>query len=511
MLEDFNYNQQITKDIYIEEFDRLKNEMALLQLEIKKKNLPVIVLFEGTSTAGKGHSISQTILSLDPRFFTTYSITKPNDFESRMPDMWRYWIKIPCNGQICFMDRSWYQDLFCICEKSKDAFDSRDVKKKFNSIECFERLLVSDGTLIIKIYVNISKKEQYRRLKDLSKEKSTAWRVTKKDWDKNDKFEQNMKIMDYILETTNYNFAPWYVVDGTYKRNRNIAIYKAIIDSVKNAFSNDFMDIKNKSAKFFLNAKFDLINTAKINEVNLDRFIDKIDYKNQLNKLQKELFRLQNILYCKKIPMVIVFEGWDAAGKGGVIKRVAGGLDARGYNVNPISAPTDIELNHHYLWRFWKKIPKNGHVAIYDRSWYGRVMVERIEKITPESEWERAYNEINFFEKELYENGFIVVKFWLQISKDIQLQRFRERENTPSKNWKITSEDWRNRAKWDEYNIAVDEMIEKTSTKVAPWNIVPSNDKLFSRIYVLKILIQTINEHLDKGKLKHKNKRQLKI
>lgn len=501
MLKNFNYECQISKDVYAEKVDRLKNEMSLLQLKIKKKKLPVIVLFEGTSTSGKGQSISQTILSLDPRFFTTYSITKPNDFEIRMPDMWRYWIKTPCNGQICFMDRSWYQDLFNICEKSKNLSKSKNVKEKLNGIEYFERLLVSSGTLIIKIYINISKKEQCRRLKDLSKDENTAWRVTKKDWDKNDKYDQNMEIMDHILKTTNYNFSPWYVVDGTYKRNRNIAIYNAIINSVKNAFSNNFLELKNQSSKMFLDAKFNLINTTKINEVDLDKFMDKVNYKSKLDKLQKELFRLQNVLYCKKIPMVIVFEGWDAAGKGGVIKRVAGGLDARGYNVNPTSAPTDIELNHHYLWRFWKTMPKNGHVAIYDRSWYGRVMVERIEKITPESDWKRAYNEINFFEQELHKNGVIIVKFWLQISKDVQLQRFRERENIPSKNWKITPEDWRNRAKWDEYNVAVDEMIEKTSTEFAPWNIVPSNDKFFSRIYALNIVIKTVKEYLNNGKV----------
>lgn len=500
MLKNFNYESQLSKDLYTSEIDRLKNEMSLLQLEIKKTKLPVIILFEGTSTSGKGQGISQTILSLDPRFFTTYSITNPNDFEIRMPDMWRYWLKTPYNGQICFMDRSWYQDLFNICEKNNNLFKSRKAKDKLNTIECFERFLVSSGTLIIKIYINISKKEQCRRLKELSKEESTAWRVTKKDWNKNDKYEKNMEIMDNILETTNYTFSPWYVVDGTYKRNRNVAIYNVIIDSVKNALSNNFLEFKKQSSKFFLDAKFDLKNVNKIEEVNLDGCMDKGNYKRQLNKLQKELFRLQNILYCKKIPMVIVFEGWDAAGKGGVIKRVAGGLDARGYNVNPISAPTDIELNHHYLWRFWKTIPKNGHVSIYDRSWYGRVMVERIEKITPETEWKRAYNEINFFEKELYDSGIIIIKFWLQISKDVQLKRFRERENTPSKNWKITPEDWRNRAKWDEYNVAVNEMIEKTSTEFAPWNIVPSNNKLFSRIYALNIVIKTIKEYLNGGK-----------
>ena len=498
MLKNFKNADRLSKEKYSAEAERLKAEMAALQLEIKEKKLPVIVLFEGVSASGKGQSISRTILSLDPRFFETYSITAPSDLERRMPDMWRYWTKTPARGQICFLDRSWYQDLFHRALKSDNLLNDKHFKEKLDSVENFERLLVSDGALIVKIYLNISKKEQRRRLKKLSEKKSTSWRVGKKDWDKNKKYEETVFVMCSILKNTNYNFAPWYVVDGTYKRNRNIEIYKVIINSVKMALENKFQSIEKQTQNRFINRQFKLVDMPKIKDVNLDKYVDRAKYKERLDELQKELFKLQNVLYNKKIPMVVAFEGCDAAGKGGAIKRVAGGLDSRSYSVNPVAAPTELELSHHYLWRFWNKMPKNGHISIFDRTWYGRVMVERIEKFTSQSEWQRAYNEINAFEQELFQGGMIVAKFWLQVSKDVQLKRFQDRQNTPSKRWKITDEDWRNREKWDEYQMAVDEMIQKTSTEFAPWNIVPSKDKLFARIYILDALNNIIKKHLKK-------------
>ena len=264
------------------------------------------------------------------------------------------------------------------------------------------------------------------------------------------------------------------------------------------ALENKFQSIEKQTQNRFINRQFKLVDMPKIKDVNLDKYVDRGKYKKRLDELQKELFKLQNVLYNRKIPMVVVFEGCDAAGKGGAIKRVAGGLDSRSYSVNPVAAPTKLELSHHYLWRFWNKMPKNGHISIFDRSWYGRVMVERIEQLTSQSAWQRAYNEINAFEQELFRGGMIVAKFWLQVSKDVQLKRFQDRQNTPSKRWKITDEDWRNREKWDEYQMAVDEMIQKTSTEFAPWNIVPSNDKLFARIYILNALNNIIKKHLKK-------------
>ena len=221
------------------------------------------------------------------------------------------------------------------------------------------------------------------------------------------------------------------------------------------------------------------------------------EYDTLLNQYQKRLRELHNELYRKKIPVIIAYEGWDAAGKGGNIKRITEALDPRGYEVHPIASPEPHEKARHYLWRFWNRLPKTGHVAIFDRTWYGRVMVERLEGFCSENDWQRAYVEINEFEKELADWNAVIVKFWVQIDKDTQLARFKERENTPEKRWKITDEDWRNREKWDLYEEAVNEMLQKTNTAYAPWHILESNDKKYARIKALKTVIEAIEKKME--------------
>ena len=242
---------------------------------------------------------------------------------------------------------------------------------------------------------------------------------------------------------------------------------------------------------------FPLKEVPKLSEIRLDQELSREDYKKELDKYQKELSELHNRLYRKKVPVVIVYEGWDAAGKGGNIKRLTEALDPRGYEVHPIASPEPHEKARHYLWRFWKRLPKTGHVAIFDRSWYGRVMVERVEGFCSENEWQRAFHEMNEFEKELEDWGAVIIKFWVQIDKDTQLERFREREETPEKRWKITEEDWRNREKWDSYETAVNEMLEKTSTEFAPWHILESDNKYYARIKALRIVTEALKKKLD--------------
>ena len=241
---------------------------------------------------------------------------------------------------------------------------------------------------------------------------------------------------------------------------------------------------------------YPLRETINLNECDLSLTIDEETYRKELKKCRKKLRKLHNIIYRKKIPVIIAYEGWDAAGKGGNIKRVTSGLDPRGYTVYPIAAPDKSEINRHYLWRFYKRLPKDGHVAIYDRTWYGRVMVERLEGFCSENDWQRAYNEMNEFEKELSDWGAVVIKFWVQIDKDTQLARFTERQNTPEKQWKITDEDWRNREKWDLYENAVTEMLQKTNTEFAPWFVLESNDKKYARIKAMKIVIDEIEKKI---------------
>ena len=244
---------------------------------------------------------------------------------------------------------------------------------------------------------------------------------------------------------------------------------------------------------------FPLVSMPKLADVTLDdKTLTEEAYKKELDRLQAELLELHYRLYRKKIPVVIAYEGWDAAGKGGNIKRIAGALDPRGYEVHPIASPEPHDKARHFLWRFWTRLPKTGHIAIFDRTWYGRVMVERLEGFCSENDWQRAYNEINEFERELTDWGAVVIKFWVQIDKQTQLERFTERQNTPEKQWKITDEDWRNREKWDLYEAAVNEMLQKTSTAFAPWHILESNDKKYARIKALKIVTEEIRKACQK-------------
>ena len=269
---------------------------------------------------------------------------------------------------------------------------------------------------------------------------------------------------------------------------------RILIRSIDTAIENQ---VSGKAAPLLQNT-FPMKKTVKLSEIPLDKSLTDEEYKAELDRLQKRLGELHNELYKKRVPVVIAYEGWDAAGKGGNIKRIAAALDPRGYEVHPIASPEPAEKARHYLWRFWNRLPKDGHIAIFDRTWYGRVMVERLEGFCSENDWQRAYNEINEFEKELDDWGAVVVKFWVQIDKDTQLARFTDRQNTPEKQWKITDEDWRNREKWDLYEDAINEMIEKTNTTYAPWTVLESNDKKYARIKALKTVIKAIEKRLEK-------------
>lgn len=220
------------------------------------------------------------------------------------------------------------------------------------------------------------------------------------------------------------------------------------------------------------------------------------EYEKWLKILQADLHQLAYQVYLQKAPVVVVFEGWDAAGKGGTIKRLTEKMDPRGYVVWPIAAPHGDDRERHYLYRFWRRLPEQGQIAIFDRSWYGRVLVERVEGFCAEEAWKRAYTEINQFERQLTDFGAIIFKFWMHISKEEQLERFRERERTNYKAWKITDEDWRNRGKWEDYETATEEMLRKTSTPNAPWTVVEANDKLFARIKVLRTVAEKLRQAL---------------
>lgn len=497
MLEKIDLNQSLSKEAYKQRTETLKTDLAGLQLKIKENGLPVIVLFEGWSAAGKGGFISDMILTVDPRYFTVHSIVAPTEEERRKPRLWRFWNKLPEKGQMGIFDRSWYQDVSI--QRVEEVLEDEEVLRRMDSINTFERQLTADGCLIIKFFLHISQEEQRSRLEKLGSSKSTAWRVTEQDRKRNRQYALYYKAFDEMLEYTDTTNSPWHVI-ASHDRNFAMAeIYQVLVDTIQYALDHQKEGRITPPARFarvILPEKFPLAENPPLKEIDLHRSLGSEEYKEKLEKEQKTLKKLHNRLYLNKTPVVIVYEGWDAAGKGGNIRRVAAALDPRGYEVVPIAAPSSVERAHHYLWRFWNQLPKTGHIGMFDRSWYGRVMVERIEGFCTAEEWQRAYQEINEFEKELYDWGAVIVKFWLHIDQDEQLKRFEDRQNTPEKQWKITDEDWRNREKWPEYEEAVDEMILRTSTTYAPWHIIESQDKRYARVKAIKTLIKAIEQRI---------------
>lgn len=498
MLEKVNLKKLVTKEEYKAQADALKESLSALQQEMKQYKLPVIVLFEGWGAAGKGSMISNVILNLDPRGFKVYSTIPATEEEKRKPLLWRYWNKIPAQGEFSIFDRSWYQEIGIA--QMEWGVKKQEIPKRLESIKTFERQLTDDGYLIIKFFLHISQKEQKKRFEDLENTKTTSWRVTQKDWKQNKHYEEYYDVFDQMLVSTDSEYAPWHLIGCHDRRSALLEIYSILVTQIKQGIAKRKEKLDQPQTQLdqiVVSPEFNLMEMPKLAQVSLNQKLSEDEYRQTLKEVQKKLSKLHNKLYQKKIPVIICYEGWDAAGKGGNIKRVAAALDPRGYEVLPIAAPDKAELSHHYLWRFWNRLPKTGHIAIFDRTWYGRVMVERLEGFCTNEEWHRAYNEINEFEKELYDWGAIIVKFWIHIDKDEQLRRFEDRQNTPSKQWKITEEDWRNREKWDQYEVAVNDMLQYTSTDFAPWHIIESQDKRFARIKAIRTLIHEIEERID--------------
>lgn len=463
-----------------------EEKLSQQQMKLKEKRLPVLVLIEGWGAAGKGSAIGQIIKNIDPRFFKVFSMpSTPTEEERRRPFLYRFFEKIPEAGKFTFLDSGWMDQIM------KERLDDKAYAQRVDSVKRFERGLTDNGYLVLKFFFHISKKEQENRIEALLSEKDTAWRVSEGDLWQNRHYDKCLEAFDRYLDDTNTPSAPWYIVDSKSKKFAELQVMETLCMGIETALHNESLAVP------LLQNAFPLIKMPKLRDVPLEgKTLDEEKYKKELKELQQKLGQLHNRLYRKRVPVIIAYEGWDAAGKGGNIKRLTGALDPRGFEVHPIASPEPHEKARHYLWRFWTRLPKDGHIAIFDRTWYGRVMVERLEGFCSENDWQRAYYEMNEFEQELHNWGAVILKFWVQIDKDTQLARFTERQNTPSKQWKITDEDWRNREKWDLYEQAVDEMLQKTSTTYAPWHILESVDKKYARIKALHIVIDALEKAL---------------
>ncbi len=463
--------------------------------DIKSSKIPTIVIIEGWDAAGKGKLLNELISKIDPRFYTVYVEESYKD-GGAYPFLYPYFNALPENGKFRFYESAYMDRTVHDCLNGN--LSARDYEKRINSINGFERTIINNGYRIVKFFVNISAKEQSKRFKAYLSDPDNSWRVSESDLRQNQMYSMWRKAYDAFMEDTSVN-APWHILDG---EKSSVMIYDAF------RILSDSIDASIAEGKYngpAYEERFEMSPVPMLKDVDMSVCCaSDEEYKAELKKQQKRVNELQYRMIKERIPMVIAFEGWDAAGKGGAIRRLAYPLDPRDFVVYPIASPDQYELARHFLWRFYIRLPRAGNTSIFDRTWYGRVMVERLEGYCSENDWQRAYNEINEFEQDLADWGAVVLKFWIQIDPDTQLERFNDRQNTPEKQWKITDEDWRNREKWDLYEEAIDEMLQKTSTKTAPWHIVESVDKRYARIKVLKITADAMEEALNEHERKSK-------
>lgn len=555
MLEKVNFSEKpLEKDEYKARRDELMDKLVVLQQQAIHEGVGLVVLFEGWNGAGKGSRISDLMYNLDARATSVYvspdvDVEETRDFAGRkqgvegfFPMMQEYWKALGERGHITFYDRGWYTKATQLMMAKTEAellLPDTGARHYLDSISDFEKQLSRDGYEVIKFFVHVSKKAQKKRLERLHDDKATRWRVPEKKLASTKDYDEAYNLYDRLLEGSNYDYAPWVLINGEDKRRANIQIAETLVSTIESALE------KNKAARKLKalekaelekrmeekvaaaiksgkdggkseqqleseakaeiqhsfapkSSRFEIVsNYPTVDTMDHTKTIKPEKYKKELKELQSKLFRLENMMFQARVPLVIMYEGWDAAGKGGNIKRVAQALDARAYTIFPSPAPTKPELAHPHLWRYWTRLPKAGHVGLYDRSWYGRVLVERTEEITPPERWAQGYDEINEFEHDLVDWGAIFLKFWVDVSPEEQLARFKAREADPSKQWKITPDDWRNREKYPQYKSAIDDMFRLTSTKYAPWIVLESDDKKYARIKALKIIVKALEDRLE--------------
>lgn len=513
MFETAELGRKVKKSEYNQQVPVLRTELLSVQQELLRANFPVIVVLGGVDAAGKNETVNLLNEWMDPRWIITCAYGTASDEESERPEFWRYWRDLPSNGQVGLFMSAWYS--WPILAHVYGQISETEFDTALKRIETFEKELADDDALILKFWMHLGRDAQKKRLKALESDSLTKWRVTKADWKNLDRYDDFVAAAERAITRTSTGDAPWQIVEGFDFHYCGLTVATAIKDAltthlreveIKSKLHAEMLaettqtqvlvEEKQKSADSGKDGPPASADLTILSKLDMTQKVSKSDYRSDLAKYQAKLHELDRQAIERKLSGICVFEGWDAAGKGGAIRRATAALDARDYRVIPIAAPTDEERQHHYLWRFWRHISRAGRMTFFDRSWYGRVLVERVEGFASEVEWRRAYAEINDFEEQLASHGIIVWKFWLHITEDEQLARFKAREEIPYKRWKLTEEDWRNREKWDLYEQAVNDMVERTSTAHAPWTLVEGNDKRWARIKVLRTLCDRLGEAL---------------
>jgi len=499
MFEAAELGRRVSKDDHRNQLPELRAGLLQAQLDLRKAGVPVIIVLSGADGAGKSETVQRLHEWLDPRGLEANAFGPLSDEERDRPAYWRFWRTLPARGRIGIFLGSWYTGP--LIRRAYGKSRASELDRDLGRIAFFEQMLVDDGALLLKFWLHLSKKAQRKRLETLEKSPETSWRVSPMEWKHYRLYGRFIKASEQTLRRTDSARAPWFLVEASDERYREVMVGRILLEAMRRrleATANGpaAPPPTHIPSRIPAPPPTPEASLTVLDHVNLEKRLDGATYERKLVKLQARLSRLTRAANEKRRSSVIVFEGWDAAGKGGGIRRLTEAIDARLYRVIPVAAPTDEERAHHYLWRFWRHIPRAGLVTIYDRSWYGRVLVERVEGFAREEEWMRAYLEINDFEQQLAEAGVVLTKFWVHISSEEQLRRFEDRRNTPYKQHKITEEDWRNREKWDAYRAAVNDTVVRTSTRRAPWTLVAGNDKKLARIQMLDTVCRRLERAL---------------
>jgi polyphosphate:AMP phosphotransferase len=493
MFETAELGRRIDKESYAAEAPRIREALLAAQKRLSGSRTPLIVIVGGVEGAGKAETVNLLLEWMDPRGIQTHAMWDSTDEEAERPPMWRFWRMLPPRGRTGIFFGSWYTRP--IIDFVFDRIDRGELDRALHRIVEFERMLHDEGALIVKLWMHLSRREQKRRLEELEADRRQRWRVRATDWKFFRRYDAFRAASEIALRRTDTAGAPWTLIEAGDARYRNLTATRTLLDALERR-----LDAPSPAPPPSVTLPAPRPPEANIlRALDLTRALDDETYEEKLLKFQGRLNRLARRLREEQRSMILVFEGPDAAGKGGAIRRLTAAMDARSYQVTSIAAPTDEERAHPYLWRFWRHLPRRGRVTIYDRSWYGRVLVERVEGFCAPADWARAFGEINAFEEQLTDFGIILIKFWLAISPEEQLRRFQDRQLTPYKQYKITEEDWRNRAKWDAYETAACEMMERTSTASAPWVLVEANDKAWARIQVLRTVVKRLDATLEGG------------
>ncbi|WP_311491582.1 hypothetical protein [uncultured Anaerococcus sp.] len=477
------------KKFQFQDFKRadLANKLGRMARICSDLNIPILIIVDGWESSGRGFVIKDLTRDFAAKDFDVAVPDKDDSWDKSYPFIRKFWVNIPKKGKVKLFDRSFYYKLF-----ENLTLSEKEIATKIASIKNTEKALFDDQTIIIKFFLNIDKDVQKERIKELRNSIKKNFYIDGMDDAQQTSYPAYETHFKKLLKATDFPYAPWDIIDSNDRKAASKEALGIAIDRLSQGIERVIRQRKENE-----NTQRSYKKTKSIlKKLDLNKTIDEETYQAKKKKLQKQVADLMYQYYEKGISQVLVFEGVDAAGKDGAIERLIKEVDPRLYTVYGISAPSKEELDRNYLWRFYSKLPKDGYVSIFSRSWYGRVMVERVEGYAKVNEWDRAYGEITNMEKEITDHGSLVIKFFLTIDKDEQLKRFEDRERNPDKQYKITDEDWRNRQKWDAYQEAMDEMLIRTNYN--PWVIVATNQKKYARIKVMEEYIRLAKDHLEK-------------